>query len=261
MKNFTLTIALFLAFGLTFTSCKKEEAEETPTTPTTPPPTASTPGNPLPTPTDANGILASIKTWSVVSTPLGNQYLEIGVASAAFFNPSAPNTFLNAGNVSVEGTALTKQNNNAYVYTPGTTNPTGINFDNNIAWSVQGNADVDQLNTSHLTNIPQIQKINVNANQSISGSLTVGLDNTANNNLFTADSVIFTLVGPSKAIVKTVAANNPSYSFTASEISSLGKGSGFVQMAAYDMEKITMPSGKNYYLIAEGVQTVSVKFE
>ena len=99
-----------LMLSIFIVSCKKDIV--TPTTPTaTPAPTTPTPG-------DADGVLAAVRTKISVNTPvIGIVSYDIGMGLAAFGSTSAnfaAGTYTDAGAISANSKALTKQSNNSY---------------------------------------------------------------------------------------------------------------------------------------------------
>jgi hypothetical protein len=178
---------------------------------------------------------------------------EIGVPVAFFFN--TPGTYLDGGAVSCNSNALTKQTNNTYNFTPSTSAPTGVDYSSGVNWSVGGNStnEVPAFTHSPSIGFPQLD--------SISGSISTvtksnGVTISATNVITNADSVIFSVYGPSGTAQK-VLAGSSSHTFSASDLSAIGTGSGYIQIAAYKIANQTF-SAKKYYFINEAVFTKMV---
>lgn len=267
MKTFKLLSIIFISTCLftCYTSCKKESSPEpTPATTSTPAPTptptptpSATSSNPTPTPSDANGVLVALKTISTVNVPfVGNIKQEIGVPVAFFFN--TPGTYLDAGTVSCNSSNLSKQSNNAYTFTPGTSEPTGVSYSSGVNWSVGGNSVnvVPNFTYSPSIGFPELDSIAGNISTVTRSS---GVTIAATNLITNADSVIFSVYGPSGTAQK-VLANTSTHTFSASDLSALGTGNGYIQIAAYKIADQTF-SAKKYYFVNEAVFTKMVTIE
>jgi hypothetical protein len=257
------SIFLLLSISILLTNsigCKKEEAPEpepivtpAPTPTPTPSPTVN-PSNPTPTPSDANGVLVALKTISTITVPVvGAVKQEIGLPVAFFFN--TPGTYLDAGAVTCNGSALTKQTNNTYTFTPSTSTPTGVDYSSGVTWSVAGNT------TNVIPNFTHNPNMGYPALDSIAGNISTvtkanGVTIAATNVITNADSVIFSVYGPSGTAQKVIAGNS-SHNFSAADLSGVGAGSGYIQIAAYKIANQTF-SGKKYYFINEAVYTKMV---
>lgn len=244
---------LLLLVGLSsvISSCKKDE-EETPE----PTPSAATPSNPIPAPTGSDGALVAIETANYIDVPfVGEQNVPIGIGAAVFGNLSAP-SYVNVGAVTINGSALSAQSNNTYVYTPAAANPNGLDFDSGISWTVGGGNGFGAFSVTNSKSMPTGPKysgsstISRAAEFSLSSSVTI----------FGADSVIYALHSPTGSVLRTVAGGVSSVTFSASEMSGLGAGSGYVQIAPYNIEAQVL-GGKQIYLINESVTTKSVTFQ
>lgn len=253
MKKASKYFVLLIMASVLFTSCNKEDEDED----TTPDPTpAAAPSNPIPAPAGANGALVAIQTANYISTPLGTIYQPLGIGVAVYGDLSA-STFQDAGAITLNTNALTKQTNNSYVYTPSATNTTGIEFDSGINWTVAGNSGSGAPQFSHSA-----------AKQMPTGPNYTGSTTIARNSEFTlsssvsianADSVIYQLISPSGNVLKTVPGGTNSVTFTAAEMGGLGAGQGYLQIVPYNIEPATY-GGKTFYFINEAVLTKSVTF-
>jgi len=249
---------LIIGISLGLSSCEKDETPEpTPEPAPVPvPATTPTPTNPTPSPSDAKGVLVGIKTITFVNVPgFGTVQQALGVGVASFWETSG--TFLDGGAVSVNTNVLTKGSNNIYTYTPSATNITGIDFSgNNTNWNVAGNSStgVSAINYDPNIGFPAIGSLSGSPTTlTRSSGFTLGSTTAISN----ADSVIFSVYGPSgtKQVVR--AGNVSSYSFSSSELSGVGAGSGFVQICPYRIAN-SIISGKKYYFVNESVVTQSV---
>lgn len=255
MKTKQIFILAFVSITMLVTSCdKKEEDLPAPITP----PAANAPATINPAGSDAFGALIAIQTANYISVPvIGeiNQPVNIGVG---FFGNLVEGTFVDAGNISINTLALTKQTNNAYVYTPAATNPLGPTLSDGVTWNVTGNAanSAPALNNvipnqsfpvapkyDGVTTIPRNAAFTVSSTIEITG----------------ADTTYFSLYSPTTTLQKRVAGNIQSVTFTADEMATLGAGSGYVQITPYSMTNQTF-DGKKVYFINESVVTKTVTF-
>ena len=193
--------------------------------------------------------LVGIKTISTTSTPIGPINTEIGTAVAVFSEDGGAN-FMTAGTVSVDGNNLSAQTNNSYVYTPGQTNPTGITFGSTQNWSGTG-AGWPAFTASTSIGFPTVTEIS-------SSDVTMSSGYTLNcGSAVTADSIYFSVYGPNGTAMKLVGGGTSSYTFSASELSGLGAGSGFVQIVGINYDPQTI-GGRSYYILNETALTKSV---
>lgn len=244
---------LLLMAGALFSACNKDEDEED----TTPDPTpAAAPSNPIPAPVGANGAFVAIQTANYITTPLGTIYQPLGVG-VSVYGDLAASSFQDAGTVTLNTKALTKQSNNSYVYTPAAADVTGIEYDSGVNWSVGGNSSTGAPQFAHTV-----------SNSMPSGPNYTGSTTIARNAAFTlssseaisgADSVIFNLISPSGSVMKTVAGGTNAVTFSAAEMGGLGAGQGYLQIVPYNIESAVY-SDKTLYFINETVLTKSVTF-
>lgn len=253
MKKASKYFVFLLMASVLFTSCNKDEEEED----TTPDPTpVAAPSNPIPAPAGANGAFVAIQTVNYISTPLGTIYQPLGIG-AALYGDLSTSTFQDAGAITLNTNALTKQSNNTYVYTPAATNVTGIEFDGGISWTVGGNSSTGapQFNHSAAKQMP--------TGPNYTGSTTIARNAeftlSSSEAIVNADSVIFQLISPSGNVTKTVAGGTNAVTFTAAQMGALGAGQGYLQIVPYNIEPATY-SGKTFYFINEAVLTKSVTF-
>lgn len=243
---------MLLASSIVLSSCKKdEEEEEDPTVPT-----AAAPSNPIPAPTGADGALIAIHTANYVTAPIvGEIYQPIGLGVAVFGDLVA-GTFVNVGTVSLNGTALSPQSNQSYTFTPSQTNITGLDLSSEINWNVGGGSGFSSFTASPNNEMPSGPKYSGASSIPRNAAFTLS----SSTQILSADSIIYSVISPSGSILKTVAGNVSSVDFTAAEMGTLGSGSGYVQIAPYNIEAQII-GGKQIYLINESVNTTSVTFQ
>lgn len=245
---------LFLAMSLgviLFASCDKKA-----TTPNTTPTNNNTSAT-TPIPAGGDGALVAVQTVSKMTVGGFPITTTLGTGVAVFGNLST-GSYNDAGAVTLNTKALTKQSNNSYVYTPSATDITGIDLSSNIDWSVVGGGSL-----SGFTYDASAQGMPVA--DDISGSATT--INSANSftlstvgSISNSDSVYFQLSGSSTTIIKRMAGNTSSVTFSASEIQSAGKGTGVIIIAPWNMTSHTL-GGKQIYTINEVALTRTITIE
>lgn len=267
MKNsFKILPLAILALLFTFTSCKKDEPEEPAATATpTPEPEPTTPTSSSPTPaqfgnatSNSDGALIAIKTAS--TTSVSGQTFEtiIGTGVAYFTNTSGNySTFADAGEVTLEGTALEAQDNKSYVLIPGTSNPTGVTISGDADWVIAGAGSIKAFDAS-FSRFPSSPDITSTATITKNSAYTVTFEAS------TSDTVLVSIFSGSVSVTKGVKSVNGSNSveFTAAETKGMtaGDGAALVQVALANFETKTANS-KNYVLINETVVTEMMKVE
>lgn len=256
--------ATLLAMTLTFTSCKKEgctdplasnytvgaTVDDGSCTTDTPTAGATTPGAYAPSFSGVNGVLVAIQSVSTTSTPIGNIDSYIGTAVATFTEDGGA-TMIAAGDVDVNTKQLGIQSNNSYVYTPSQSDPTGISYTNDVTWNGTGGTwpSFTVGSTMGFSTVDAITSGNVSTTSNYTLSSTGVTD---------ADSIYFGVYGPDGSAYHIVAAGSNSYTFPASELGSIGTGTGFVQVVGLKYDPQTI-GGKDYWLINETVRTTSVE--
>lgn len=257
-----ITMGLLVA-SISFTSCKKEgctdenatnynaEAKEDDGSceyAQAPEPTTYTP-----TFTGEFSALIAINTTTTQSTPFGDQNLNIGTA-VAVFSQDGGNSWVSAGDVTTESQMLEAQSNNSYTFTDiGTTNPNGITFSSPIEWTVSGGT-WPAFNATTNEPHPTVSVIN-ESSVSSGSSFTLSV-----NSISDADSVVFAVYGPDGHALIIKEGSSTSHTFSASEMSPIGVGNGFIQVTGvkYDLQNI---NNKDVYLINETVRTNSVTID
>ena len=229
-------------------SCKKEDLLDDILKPTEP--VEATPP-PFPSVANSDGTLVAIRSQTTQNTQIGPITTQIGLGVAVFYETPGATTFLDAGTVVLNELALTKQSNNSYAFQPSASNASGIDFTGGSSWNVSGTADVAAFAFAPSISFPSLDA--VSSGETVNKSNGYTLTTTG---VIGADSVIFQ-VG---TVLKTVAGNATSCTFSSSELSGLSTGTSIVQIAAYKMQNETITS-KNYYFINESVVTKTVTVE
>ena len=262
IRNVITINAIALLVLSSFSSCKKEgctdplasnynplATKDDGTCTTASAALAAAPSGYTPAYTGTFAALIGIKTISTTSTPIGPINTEIGTAVAVFSEDGGAN-FMTGCVVGVDGNNLSAQTNNSYVYTPGTTNPTGITYGATQNWTGTG-AAWPSFSTSTSIGFPNVTEIS-SSDVTISSGYTVNCG--AN---ITSDSIYFAVYGPNGTAYKIIGGGTSTYTFSASDLSGIGAGSGFVQIAGINYDPKTV-GGRSYYLMNETVRTKSV---
>lgn len=218
---------------------------------------AEEPINPTVQPSDADAVLIALSTVTYVDFSGFKTEIPIGLPVAIFMDGSS---FKNVGAVTCETKSLERQDNNSYVHIPNATDATGVSYSGTIEWDVEGGSGFPALVHSSNGTFPGNVEPSIANNDAIdiSKEFTLSTVNTISN----ADSVIFGVYGPDAVLLVTLAGTESSHTFSASEMTSLGKGGGYAQIAAYKMaEEQTLGTGEKVYYVNEKVNTTVVNFE
>lgn len=247
--SFKFTTLILFASALAFTACDKDddvlEIPQDDPTPTTEPAPAT------PQFSNADGSLWAVNSASSQSVGGFEVEINIGIAVGAFTENGEFNTLVDAGTVSVDDNNLTRQTNNAYSLTPSQTNPTGIDYNTDVNWSVSGGSGfIDFTYTSSIP-WPTASEITSGGTVSKSSGYTLTVNTVEN-----ADSVLF-MVG---SAIKTISGNATSCTFTSVELSGLDNGANVASVVPYASEPENF-GGKTIYIGKEAVQSKSVTIE
>lgn len=260
MKKLLFSLLVFGLFAAT--SCNKNTNTNTKSNALNTPPQVNTPS-------DAYGVLGVIRVQTSYTTPVSVPGVtfppvdfNMGTAIAYFTNSAGATTFVDAGNVSVSDSVLTKSSENSYAFTPKGT-PDGSDLGiatsgvSNYNWNISGSSNVPAFNKSLSGVMPVMGRITSSDNVTTSSSYTISLPSVPTN----CDSVIWVMIGPSGS-VNHITIPQLSYTFSAAEVGTLGKGDniGIVQAAAYRVTDFTQNS-KKYYYIRETCSTKSVSLK
>lgn len=241
--DFKRILMLALSIALVTSACKKdEEPEPEPVIPAQPAPPVT------PAIGDADAAHWAVKVMTTQEMPLiGIIDVALGVGVAAYMSETGSSTFVDVGTAKVEGSEMAKYDNNSYALTPGTTNPSGIDFENEVTWEITGANGFDAFNHTDNSFWPALTDITSSTTVSKAG-YTMTLSGVNN-----ADSVLFIL----SDVYKTVAGNATSCTFTADELVATATGDN-IMMAAVYRSNSSVINGKNMYFGKEVVKTKSV---
>ena len=248
LSNTTFVLLTFLVFQ----SCKKAADITTENTSVT-----ATPASPQIQINDADAILVNLQTVTYTSVRGTTIETAIGLPVAMFFDGT---NFKNVGSVTCEGKSLTKQDNHSYIFVPSATDPLGVTYDNTINWAIAGDNGFPGGTYSVNSSFPNNVEIDASNGQNIDSKSAFTL--ATKSPISNADSVYFGIYGPSGAVNRVLAGNVSSYTFSESEMNSIGAGIGFMQIAAVKHVKREMLSSNEVvYHLTEKVNTTSVTFK
>ena len=250
-KNIFITSIAFICFAITIIGCKKTTTEPTPTTST-----AAT----TPRPGDADGVLATVNVDATTTAAGITIPLTIGEAVAAFGSTSAnflAGTYVDAGTVSCNTQALTKQTGNSYLYQPTGSSATGIDFSSGVNWNVSGAGSIPAITKSLGVVMPTMPTV------SSSKTVTKGSAYTMNiNSISHADSIIFIIASGSVTLQKTLPGTATSCTFTASETGTLAKSTtALIQVDPFNYTSEIIGGKKIYYVNESSYNLIGAKVE
>ena len=249
MKNF-ISILLIAMTLFMFQSCEKvEEAIAD-----NPDAEQEEPTNPQPQPSDADAVLIALQTVTYV--PAGGMMIEtiLGMPIAIFLDGD---NYKDVGAVSCEGESIAKMDNNSYIYMPSVSNPLGVTYSGNIDWTIAGGSGFPAHSSSVSGSFPNYIEIAATSGDQISTASSYTLKTKIS--ITNADSVYFGIYGTNDAIISVQPANVSSHTFSAAEMESVGKGVGYIQIAAVKtVSKEILSSGEVIYYMTEKVNTTSV---
>jgi hypothetical protein len=249
MKKVILSLSLV---SLLFASCDK--VKNTTTNPTT---TNTNNSAPTPVPGSGDGAIVAVQTVSKTTVSGFPITTTLGTAVAVFGNLAGA-SYSDAGTVMLNTKSLTKQSNNSYVFTPSATDITGIDLSGSLNWDVSGGAGVGAFaHNASAQGMPVADDISgsfttINSNNSFTLSTVGSISN--------SDSVYFQLSGPSSTVLKRMAGNTSSVTFTAAEVQAAGKGSGVVIIAPWNWTVKSL-GGKQINVVNEVALTRVVTIE
>lgn len=205
---------------------------------------------------DADGVMVAIKTVSFINQGGFEFETYINTAVAAFGNFQTEQ-LVDVGTVDLDANVLEKVDNNAYIYTPTASNPTGLDFGSSFVWNVAGGSGYSGFSHTVNFDFPSIGKISsATGNISSSSPYTLSVESIA-----AADSVIYQIAGSNGTnVLVTKVGNTTSHTFTAAEVASVGKGTGIIQVAAYTYDS-SVEGGKTIYYVNESVVTDFVEID
>jgi hypothetical protein len=252
MKKLSAYLMASVAMSLILFSCSKDDDSNGGGS------TSKGNESPIPNIPGAAGVLVAFNNSVVQNVPfIGEQTTVMGLATAVFFDDSGNQ--INAGSVAINGNDLAYMSG-AYVFTPGITNPMGLEFTGSVGWEVSGGNGIPNFVHTNPGGVPVVGGL-TGVTDEISGGFTVHINvNNPATNLQGVDSVMFNLYGPDGEVLITRPGNARSYSFSAAEVAKVGKGQGIVQVAAYRLA-IESKSGKDFAFVNQGVFNKFVSYK
>ena len=251
-KQILFTLFVISISFLTLHSCKKAEdliPDDSGT--------SSTPTNPQPQISDADAVLIGLQT--VTYTSIAGTVIEtpIGLPVAIFMDGS---NFKDVGAVTCETQTLTKQDNNSYIFLPSATNPTGVSYSGDIEWTVAGANGFPGGTYSSKGSFPGNVEIDATTRQDIDAQSAYTL--APKISIANADSIYYGVYGPKGAVNHVVAGNVSSFTFSQTEMKSIGTGTGYMQIAAVKyVKREVLSGGEVVYHLTEKVNTQTVNFK
>jgi hypothetical protein len=247
MKKTHMTLlAVAVIASAIVTGCAKKATEILPTENTNTVPSVSFTFN------DASGVMVAVKTITLVSAGGYTFPSELNIPLAVFPTSLGSSTYQDAGTVTFNSKSLKKESNNSYDYTD-IANP--VSYDQ-IHWIVSGSSGVPAIDYSNDRPVPAFTgHATLPTTISKSAGLTVNLGSAVTG----ADSVYVEVISASnsKTILKRTGGNAASVSFSASDLSTLGSGSGYLEVVPWNL-KMEDFSSKNFYFINETAYVVTV---
>lgn len=240
---------LFLTVCLLFTACIKDPFQTTTATNNN-----TTPPTPNACPT-ADGALWAVKSITTQNTIQGVPPISITLGTGIGFFASNglaanPMTRVEVGTVSINGTQA-DYIGETYLATASTTNPTGVDFGNGVTWEVSGANGFGAFTHTPTNNFPTVTEITSPDVVDKANGYTLTCSTVSG-----ADSTLF-LVGN---VVKTLAGNATTCTFSASDLSGSDNGTSLVQIVPYTMSSAVL-GGKNICFGKEMVQQQSVTIQ
>lgn len=195
---------------------------------------------------DASGVLDAIRNVSYVNTAGFEVPIETNSAVAAFTATPGSSTLLDAGTVKLNEKALTKYDNNSYVY-QDLLSPLDLST---VTWQVDGNGSIPVFTKTVSKSVPSFSGYSLLPTSiTKSSGVTINLSGQVSS----ADSVYVVIADyQSKWIIKRIGGTAGSASFTASELEGLAVGNGLIQISAFNLTAETI-SNKKFYFVNQAV--------
>ena len=212
---------------------------------------------------DADGAFYAINTNTVQDAGFGGFEVTITLGTAvAWFQDGG--SFVNVGDVtwnqgSKSETLDYLDNSSTYTWLEMEQPSEGFNNDG-ISWNIDGGNGFPSIGGTGLANLypfPSADKIDEDES-TISGDddYTLRHDGYISN----ADSIYFSIYGPSNNLLKRMPGNVSGVDFTDAEMESLGKGTAILQVAAFNIQS-DESTGKKFYMVNESVASKTVTIE
>lgn len=231
-----LSVILIASFSLT--SCSKSDD-------TDPNNNNNSSGGVTITVKDSYGVLAAITSISYTTVAGITVPVTTNTAVAVFNASAGSTTYVDAGSVTLNGQALTKNSNNAYVY-DNLTSP--LSFPP-ITWNVAGSGSVPAINYTDDKAMPTYSGY-----ESLPSTISkaTGFTVTLGSSVTKADSVYVLVTDASaKVVLKRLGGSASEAVFTSSDLSALGNTSvGMIQVVPWNF-KVEDFNDKPYYFVNE----------
>ena len=243
MKTISLKVialSAVVAIGLSACSKSSDNPIETIT-----PPSGNTTGT-TPSFADGYGALAAVSTisYQLIAGTLVPITLNTGVA--AFYTTAGSGSMSDAGAVTLNGKALTKQSNNSYVYS-NYTDP--LLFSGTVTWTVAGSSTVPAISASDDKPIPSYSDY---ASLPVSITRSAGFTLDLSGKISGADSVYVVIVSSSGQIIKHLSGSPSQCVFTPAELGTLAASStGIIEVCPWNYKSEDF-SSKKFYFVNEG---------
>jgi hypothetical protein len=193
---------------------------------------------------DAFGVLVAVKSVSYTSVGGFEVPVEVNSGSAFFPTDAGATTFADAGTVSLENKNLTKQANNIYAY-DDYLNPLTLS---NISWNVSGNGSIPSFSKTVDRPLPTFSGY---SSLPATVSKATGISISLGSAVYAADSVIVMITSSNDAVLKSVAGNSGSVTFSSADLTKLNTSNvGSISISPYNLSSETI-GGKKYYFVNE----------
>jgi hypothetical protein len=191
---------------------------------------------------DAYGLMAAIKSVSIINVNGIDVPGEARVATAAFVSHPGAATNTDAGDVSLNSYALTKKDNKTYLL-QDLKNQIGFGT---LNWVVTGSDTVPAINYTVDKTLPDFTGYT-----SLPSSIkrSIGVTITLGSFVTNADSVIIAIIGiDGKSVIKRVAGNAAECAFGPADLNGLAAGEGVIQVAPWNYKKEDFNSHPYYFI-------------
>ena len=210
------------------------------------------PDNYIPHISRSGAALIAIKAINTVPAgPLGTVDHNLNYAVAAF-NDTTGSNLITAGTVTCEGTELSLRTGTVYTYDV-TGNESGISFSFPIEWKATGDA-WPAFEVSANNAFPEIGNIT-------SGNIELNEDYTLTTSSASgSDSLLYAIFGQEGMVQVLTSGSNTSYTFSASDLRQVGKGTAVVQVTglSYATENLDR---RDYLLVSQKVRSRVVEVQ
>ncbi|HTX88093.1 MAG TPA: hypothetical protein VMC08_03825 [Bacteroidales bacterium] len=189
------------------------------------------------------GVMAAVKSINHENLNGIDVPVEARIASASFVAQPDSGTNVDAGSVSLNSHALTRQSNNTYLL-EDLNNEVGLGT---VTWVVSGSGSVPAINYTSGRVLPDYTGFSsLPSTVTRTAGLTIALGSAVTN----ADSVYVVISDPNgNSLVRQVPASASQCVFSASELSGLSTGTGILQVAPWNFEKKSFNSQPYFFIL------------